>query len=204
MVTGTWPPCWEARRCLALGRWQEAGPAGWLLVAGLFEPPGTPRCPTAWRFQPASAPLPPAWCDKEAGAAAGCNQLLTRLCWCGRAEVQSHNVFPCHRSWKSLLAAEPGLCPPSVSPVPVTALRIAAAPRAGRHVPGTKESVTKAGDCACCRHPLPLQGLHLLHQRVLQPRVQHGAPRVAAPRMARLSLWLAHSSALPCGKYRGN
>lgn len=180
VVMGTWLPCREAWRCLALGRWQEAGPAGWLLVAGLCETPGTPRCPTAQQFQPAPAPPPPAQHDKEAGAAAGCNRLFTRLRWGSRAEVLSHNVSPRHRSRKTLPAAEPGLCLPSSSPIPVPAFRTAAAPCARCHVPGTKESVTKAGACARCRRPLPLQGLRLLHRRVPRPKAQHGAPYTTA------------------------
>lgn len=58
---------------------QEAGPAGWLLMAGLCETLGTPRCPTARQFQPASVPPLPAPCDKEAGTATGGNWLFTRL-----------------------------------------------------------------------------------------------------------------------------
>lgn len=125
-------------------------------------------------------PPPPALHDKEAGAAAGCNRLLTRLCWGSRAEGQSHNVFPYHRSWKTFPAAQPGLCPPSSSSIPIPALQTLWFPVLGRdHVPGTKGSVTKAGGSARCRRPLPLQELHLVQHRIPQPRAQRRVPCMA-------------------------
>lgn len=86
--------------------------------------------PNQRQLQPTSAPLPPAHCDKGTGAAAGSN------CQPGCAgrqgtKVQQHDTSPCSRTSHHSHR-------PSVSPVPLAALQLAAAPRAQRHVPRTK------------------------------------------------------------------
>lgn len=123
--------------------------------------PGTPCCPTARRFQPASAHhhLPSVIRKQELPQAViGCSPACAR-------EQGRGTATPCVPSPPQLEnppGSSDGLCRPSRSLDPIPALRMAAAPCAWCHVPGTKDSVTKAGGCAHCRRPPPLQGLHLL------------------------------------------
>lgn len=140
---------------------------------------GTPCCPTARRFQPASAHhhLPSVIKKQELPqAVTGCSPACAR-------EQGRGTATPCVPSPPQLEnppESSDGLCRPSRSLDPIPALRMAAAPCAWCHVPGTKDSVTKAGGCAHCRRPPPLQGLHLLHHCIPRARAQHRVPCSAA------------------------
>lgn len=141
--------------------------------------PGTPRCPTARQLQPALAHqhLPSVIRKQELPrAVAGCSPPCAGEQGTGTAT----QCVPPSPQLENPPESSDGLCRPSRSLDPIPALRMAVALCTWCHVPGTKDSVTKAGGCAHCRRPPPLQGLHLPHHCIPQARAQHGAPCSAA------------------------
>lgn len=173
----SWSACWKIQGVYLWECGRRVAPVGGCWWQGCVAL-GILCCPTAWRFQqaPAHHHLPSVIRKQELPQAV--NQLFTRLCQ-EQGRGTATQCVPSPQQLENPPESSDGLCHPSRSLDPNPALQMAAAPCTWCHVPGTKDSVTKAGSCAHCRPP-PLQELHLLHHCVPGARAQHGAPCSAA------------------------